>query len=147
MSEQEIVHATLITIDGNGVLIKGESRSGKSDLALRMILSYGAKLVADDAVRISKINDTIVGAAPENIAGLLEVYGVGIVKMEYVNETPLSLVVNLVNNPTQIERMPKKLFENIFGVEIMQIDLYAKENSAPEKVLMKLKGCLLNVDE
>ena len=41
------VHATCIEVDGMGVLLRGPSGSGKSDLALRLI-DGGARLVADD---------------------------------------------------------------------------------------------------
>ena len=45
----EQIHATCIEVDGVGVLIRGASGSGKSDLALRLI-DAGATLVADDRV-------------------------------------------------------------------------------------------------
>ncbi|MEC9182929.1 MAG: aldolase, partial [Pseudomonadota bacterium] len=43
----EIVHATAIAIDGKGVLLRGPSGSGKSDLALRL-LEAGGVLIGDD---------------------------------------------------------------------------------------------------
>ncbi|MBT7294587.1 MAG: serine/threonine protein kinase, partial [Rhodospirillaceae bacterium] len=42
-------HATCIALAGKGVLLRGFSGAGKSDLALRLI-DGGAKLVADDQV-------------------------------------------------------------------------------------------------
>ena len=44
-----LVHGTCVDLDGRGILLRGPSGSGKSDLALRLIDS-GARLVADDQV-------------------------------------------------------------------------------------------------
>ena len=41
------IHATLISVDGKGILFKGESGCGKSDLALRFIKTENAKLVEE----------------------------------------------------------------------------------------------------
>ncbi|MBM3488544.1 MAG: hypothetical protein FJX67_18250, partial [Alphaproteobacteria bacterium] len=45
------LHATCIAVDGIGVLVRGASGAGKSDLALRLI-DAGARLVADDQVLV-----------------------------------------------------------------------------------------------
>jgi serine kinase of HPr protein (carbohydrate metabolism regulator) len=137
------IHATMVVFEGQGILLKGASGSGKSDLALRLIANKGASLVADDIVNLYEKNGEIFGTAPENLQGLLEVRGVGIVKYPFVNEAKLELVVNLVA-PNEVERMPKNEYENILRVEIPKIDLYARENSAPEKILTKLFGCIVN---
>ena len=137
------IHATMVVCNGKGVLLKGASGSGKSDLALRLIAGKEAELVADDVVDLHKKEGVIFGTAPENLQGLLEVRGVGIVKYPFVNDVSVSLVVNLVASD-KIERMPKNEYENILGVEIPKIDLYAKESSAPEKVWIKLFGCVMN---
>ena len=131
-------------MNGKAVLIKGKSGSGKSDLALRLLTDKNVHLVADDVVSLFLENNKVYGKAPENLQGLLEVRGVGVVKMPYVKQATVDLVVNLVDNPEEIERMPKIAHENILGLEIERIDLYAKECSAPEKVKIKLNGVLVN---
>lgn len=137
------IHATMLVCNGQGILLKGVSGSGKSDLALRLIENKRACLVADDVVDLYEKNGLIFGTAPKKLQGLLEVRGVGIVKYPFVNDVSVSLVVNLVASD-KIERMPKNEYENILGVEIPKIDLYAKESSAPEKVLLKLSGNIVN---
>lgn len=143
MSETQIIHATLVDFNGKGILLRGKSKSGKSDLALRLIADKGAKLVADDMVILRFENGYVIGQAPENLQGLLEVRGIGIAQLPYVAETRIYLLADLIEDVSQIERMPKDAQESIFGVEIKQIDLYAKENSAPEKILLKLNGTLV----
>ena len=144
MAERKIIHATLVQLDGKGILLIGKSGSGKSDLALRLIMNKKAQLVADDVVILQREGDKIIGFSPEKIKGLFEVRGVGIVRFPYLEETPINLVVRLVDAPEKIERMPKDAHENILGLAIAQIDLYAKENSAPEKVALKLSGTIMN---
>lgn len=135
MSDEVIIHATLVSIDGYGVLLQGRSGSGKSDLALRLIENKKAVLVADDEVIISIRNGKIVGKAPENLKGLLEIRGVGIRKYPSKQEEIVNYVIQLKDDPSMIERMPKNNAEIIFGVEIQRFDLYAKESSASDKIM------------
>jgi serine kinase of HPr protein (carbohydrate metabolism regulator) len=144
MCEQQLIHATLVEINGKGVLLRGKSGVGKSDLALRLIERKGAILVADDMVILASEEGRLIGLAPDNLRGLLEVRGVGIVQMPFAPKAAVDLIVDVTEDAKNIERMPKAEQENILGVEIKRIDLYAKENSAPEKVMIKLFGSLLN---
>lgn len=136
---ETLLHGDLVEINGYGVLLTGKSGVGKSDLALRLIENKNAVLVADDIVQFEIREDKIYGSAPENIKGLLEVRGVGILKYKYKNENCVDLIVSLREDISQIERMPKKQQQNILGVEIVQIDLYAKESSAPDKIVAVLR--------
>jgi len=72
------LHGVLVNVANIGVLITGESETGKSACALEL-LSIGHKLIADDVVEITKIDDRLLGSAPERFAGLLEIRGLGIV--------------------------------------------------------------------
>ena len=144
MCKRQQIHATLIECEGRGVLIRGSGGLGKSDLALRLIERKNARLVADDVVWLALENGKIFGSAPEILKGLLEVRGIGIVKYPYAEKVQVQLVVDLLKTAEEVERMPKNAHENILGVEIAKIDLYAKESSAPEKVLLKLNGNIVN---
>src|SRR5580693_1856546 len=94
MAEMLLAHATTVAIDGRGVLLRGPSGSGKSDLALRLI-DAGARLVADDQSELSRHGETIIVRAPAAIAGLIEVRGVGILRVDTIAEAPLALVADL----------------------------------------------------
>ncbi len=126
------IHGTCFEIMGVGVLLRGASGSGKSDFALRCIYS-GAKLVSDDIVVLEKEEDSIVATSPENIRGLIEVRGVGIVKKEYINKAKISLVVDMEKSD-KISRIPKEEVCNICGVMLKHIRLYPFEVSAVEKL-------------
>jgi HPr kinase/phosphorylase len=45
------LHASAVSLDGNGVLICGASGTGKSTLALQL-MALGAELIADDGIWI-----------------------------------------------------------------------------------------------
>ena len=139
MFETMVWHATLIKINNYGVLLRGKSGSGKSDLALRLIENKQAILVADDAVILAYTNDQVIGKAAENIAGLLEVRGIGLMKYPYCGEAPVNLLINLQTDIKDIERIPEIRKEKILGLEIPQIDLYAMESSAPDKIVAALR--------
>src|SRR5438105_12471801 len=103
-----LVHATAVAIatasGPRAVLLRGASGSGKSDLALRLI-DAGARLVADDQSELSRRGDTLVVRAPATITGLLEVRGIGIVRLDALAEAPVVLLVDLVPAET-LERLP-----------------------------------------
>lgn len=100
---RQMVHGTAISIDGHGVLILGESGSGKSDLALRLI-DRSAVLVSDDIVYLESHGDSLSLVHAPSIAGKIEVRGVGICDVDFTPSAPLRLVVEFANAP---DRMPE----------------------------------------
>ena len=76
------IHGVLVDVYGVGVLIRGESGIGKSEVALELI-KRGHRLVTDDAVEIRKVSDdTLVGSAPVITKHLIELRGIGIVDVK-----------------------------------------------------------------
>lgn len=131
----ETVHATTVAIDGRAVMISGPSGSGKSDLALRL-LDRGFRLVSDDQTLISRDGERLIADAPPNIAGKLEVRGIGIVEMERVGGVPVALVVELTSD---IQRLPDDNPDRvIFGVTLPRVSIDASTASAPSKVSLAL---------
>jgi serine kinase of HPr protein (carbohydrate metabolism regulator) len=88
------IHASCIAIGRHGVLLLGKSGSGKSDLALRLI-DEGAMLVADDRTILYLEKGLLQARAPASIKGLLEVRGLGIVKLQSRANVRISLAVRL----------------------------------------------------
>jgi len=72
------LHATLVAVHGLGLLLRGESGVGKSDLALEL-LRRGHRLAADDVVEVVERQGWPWGSAPAKITGRLEVREVGVV--------------------------------------------------------------------
>lgn len=76
------IHGVLVDVYGEGVLITGESGIGKSEAALELV-RRGHRLVSDDVVEISKINDhTLMGSAPDITRNFIELRGIGIVDVK-----------------------------------------------------------------
>ena len=128
----EQVHATCVEIGGTGVLLRGPSGSGKSDLALRLI-DGGAGLVADDRADLTLEEGRVVVTAPPEIAGLLEVRGQGVRRVARVERAVLGLVVALVP-PERVERLPEDAQCQVLGVTLALVRLAPFEASAAAKV-------------
>ncbi len=128
-----ILHGDLIARPGpkgwQGVLIEGPSGAGKSDLALRC-LQVGFRLVADDRVVTWVSGGRLFGRAPDNLAGLMEIRGLGVRPISARPMTPVNLWIRL-GTP---ERLPDLETVTHLGVEIPRIVLSGLENSAPLKL-------------
>ena len=129
------IHSTSVVIDDNGVLILGDSGSGNSDLALRLI-DNGATLISDDISICKKNSNDIYLYCPPEIKGLLEVREVGIITVPFVERIKLRLVVNLKSNNN--ERFPKDSSFRILGIKIPIINIEGKNSSAVAKIKVKL---------
>ena len=130
------VHGTSVALGRDGILLRGPSGSGKSDLALRLIDS-GAILVADDQTELRRRNGRLEMRAPATLEGLIEVRGVGIVRLPSVQDVALRLVVDLVR-PQAVERLPEPRFAELDGVSIPLLELAPFEASAAAKLRMAL---------
>jgi serine kinase of HPr protein (carbohydrate metabolism regulator) len=130
------VHGTSVALGRDGILLRGPSGSGKSDLALRLIDS-GAILVADDQTELRRRNGRLEMRAPATLEGLIEVRGVGIVRLPSVQDVALRLVVDLVRAQA-VERLPEPRFAELDGVSIPLLELAPFEASAAAKLRMAL---------
>ena len=148
------LHASCVAIDDAGVVIAGPSGAGKSDLALRLIDQPGlgigghemqATLVGDDQIVLSAINGQLMAAPAPGLEGLLEVRGLGIVKLGHATNVPVKLMVHLTEE-NQIERMPEPdaLIGQFEGINVAQIYLDASSASAPARVRCTLCAIIGN---
>lgn len=126
------IHATCVALDGVGILLRGPSGSGKSDLALRLI-DQGARLVADDRVVLRQEGGELLAEAPPALRGLLEVRGVGPSPVPSIPSVAVTLIVDLTSSG-EVERLPDAAFEILEGKPIARHRLSAFEASAPAKI-------------
>jgi len=131
------IHGTAIALGEEGVLLRGPSGSGKSDLALRLI-EGGARLVADDQTELRLGAGAVQLSAPAGIAGQMEIRGLGIVRMPHRPAAPLRLVVDLVP-PESVERLPEPRFCQYLGRDVPRLLLAPFEASAPAKLRAALR--------
>jgi RNase adaptor protein for sRNA GlmZ degradation len=141
----KLLHATCVALDGRdwprGVLLRGASGAGKSDLALRLI-DRGARLVADDLCEVTieagAAGPRLIARAPAEIAGVLEVRGLGLAEVPSLAQAPVALVVDLVARD-QVERLPDAATEEILGVDLPCLKLDPFEAAAPAKLDLALR--------
>lgn len=134
------LHATCVAIEGRGVLLRGRSGSGKSDLALRLI-DGGAVLVSDDYTEVIEEDGHLVASPPLAIEGMLEVRGIGVVRVPFLARAVLTLVVELVS-AGQVPRMPEPETVCVadrsgIGVPLLRLDPF--QASAEAKVRLAVR--------
>jgi len=104
------IHASTVLVGGRAVLIRGPSGSGKSRLALELIqaaqsgLIRFARFVGDDRVQLEAASGRLLARPAVALAGLLEVRGVGILKLDYEQAAVIGLVIDLAE--AAAERLP-----------------------------------------
>lgn len=137
------IHATLITLNEKGILITGKSGTGKSDVALRMIMEKNATLIADDRVNVECIDGRLYGSAPQKTTGLLEVRNIGIVQFDFKNKCEIVLCVELCTDRKELERLPNDEYVDFLGVSLTKLKLYPFDCSILCKIIVKL-GIIAN---
>ena len=113
------VHASAVLVGNRAVLIRGPSGAGKSRLAFDLILAGRAGLIAptvligDDRVHLEASQEQFEGHQPRGrlivrparqLAGLIEIRGLGIRRCDFADEAIVGLVVDL--GAADAERLP-----------------------------------------
>lgn len=101
---RDLVHATVVAVNGKGVLIQGNSGSGKTLLALEILsrcraANISSALVADDYVHLANEDGMLIAVRPEKIARMMELRGFGPVTLDEdrcIERSPVALAVHLV---------------------------------------------------
>ena len=134
------IHATTVSLDGRGVVLRGPSGSGKSDLAVRLI-NEGALLVADDQTILFMEGGRLMGQPPTEIAGKMEVRGVGIIKMGPPAIVPIFLLIDMAD-AADVPRIADFAPVELVGQKVPRIHLAPFEISATAKVKLALRVLL-----
>ena len=123
--QREIFHGVFLNIYGKGVIIKVDSGIGKSEIALELV-KRGHLLVADDAVELYHLGQSIVGKAPEVLTNLLEIRGIGVIDVSKMFGISSILDKDKVDLIIQLDRwVPSREYTRV-GVE---------ENDSTEEIL------------
>lgn len=129
LAEETLMHGVFMSIHGKGVILRGDSGIGKSEIALELI-RRGHLLIADDCVELYHVGTTIVGKSPAVLANLLEIRGIGVIDVVKMFGVSAILDKDVVDLVIQLERwVPSKEYtrigteesnvtEDILGVKI-----------------------------
>jgi hypothetical protein len=128
-------HASCAVLDGRAVLLRGAPGAGKSDLLLRLIVEAGAGLVADDRVCLRRAGETLLASSPAALRGVLEVRGVGLVRLACAGDAPVALVADLSARP---QRLPEPAYATLLGLRRPRVELAAGQPSAVAKLQLAL---------
>lgn len=123
-----MIHATAFLLDGKGVLAQGWSGSGKSRLALALLEAAGCgalpdvgeptsspnALIGDDWLVLSDHGAQMRASPGPNLAGLIEVRGIGILGLPWQQAAPLHLLVDL-KPVDEMERLPETRTQDLLG--------------------------------
>lgn len=127
-----------------GVLLLGDSGAGKSDVTLRLI-ENGAVLVSDDQTELYTDNAGLMARAPQRLAGLLEIRGIGILRMPRAENVRIALCVMLEASP--VARLPQLALYDLpqklalrDAIRIPLVRINAREVSAPAKIAAAVAG-------
>lgn len=124
------MHGVLMDISGVGILITGHSGVGKSETAMELI-KRGHRLVADDSVLIHRVENELIGTAPDRIRYFMELRGIGIINVKnmygsgaVMKEKEIELVMEL--EPWRKDKEYDRIggesnVETILGVDIPRL--------------------------
>lgn len=137
MTQQPSVHASAVVVGDIAVLIRGPSGSGKSRLTFDLILAGRAgqippsRLVGDDRVLVEVLDDSLtVRPAPE-LAGLIEIRGLGIRQIDHAPDARVGLVIDLA--ASDAARLPQalSLVTEISGISLPRIPVLPGHSALP----------------
>ncbi|MDL2225796.1 HPr(Ser) kinase/phosphatase [Eubacteriales bacterium OttesenSCG-928-M02] len=129
LAPEETFHANILHVYNVGIILRGESGIGKSELSLELI-KRGHQIVADDVTTVRKIGETrLVGYAPEPVRYLMELRGVGIMDIRQIYGLPavlettgIDILVELCMWDEQSDDYERlgfdTVYEKILGVEL-----------------------------
>lgn len=114
---------------------------GKSDLAIR-IMDAGGSLISDDRTEVTVKDGALIASAPEAIRGMIELRGMGLVRMPYLKSARLDAVLQC--EAGEIERMPEPAFERFHDISLPVYRIRPLEASAVAKIRAILQNPLVS---
>lgn len=123
LAPEIILHGVLIDVDGMGILIIGESGVGKSETALELI-KRNHRLVADDAVRVKRIDETkLLGRAPEITKHFIEIRGLGLLDIKNLYGIGAIKPAKFIDLVVELESWKENRYYDRLGLDEEYIDI------------------------
>ncbi|HEX3504324.1 MAG TPA: HPr kinase/phosphatase C-terminal domain-containing protein [Xanthobacteraceae bacterium] len=125
MTAAPTIHASAVLVGARAVLIRGPSGAGKSRLAFELIEAGRTgrfaftRLVGDDRLELSAVNGRLLVRPAPALAGLIEVRGAGIFRLDYEPGAVVGLVVDLAAEDAQ--RLPEQAQITLESVKLPRL--------------------------
>ncbi|MFV0625964.1 MAG: HPr kinase/phosphorylase [Alphaproteobacteria bacterium] len=132
------IHASCVVFKGKGIMFIGSSGSGKSTSCFRLISEENAVLLADDRIDLFVEENKIFASCPQNIEGLLEIYGIGIREFPYIKTHKIDLVIELVKDISEIERLPEDNYYEFSEIKLPQYKMLGSDITLVNKLKVLL---------
>lgn len=136
------IDGVAVAIDGQAVLLRGPSGSGRSDLALRLI-DEGAMLISDEQVELHREGDRLLigvpAVMPAALRGVIEARGVGLVSVPHVDRfMPLAWVIDMAGT-ADIDRLPAAQTAEFLGIAapLLKLDPFAVSATAKLRLAVR----------
>ncbi len=134
-----LLHASCAALEDEAVLLLAPPGGGKSDLLLRL-LGRGWDLVADDQLVLTAMDGRLQASPPPELAGRMEVFGLGLVSGLPWRSAPLALAARLVAREA-VPRLPAPQDWEALGLALPLLEMNGAAASAPD-VLACAMGAL-----
>ena len=148
MSAPASIHANALLVGETGLLLRGPSGAGKSALTLALMertrdRGEFAALIGDDRVVLAAAGGRVVARGRPEIAGLIEVRNLGLVRVPYEPAAAIRGVVDLLApEAAWPERHPeeKERCVEICGVRLPRLLARGGNDATTQKILVFLRG-------
>jgi len=111
-ADDRTIHASAVLVGAKAVLVRGPAGSGKSQLVWNLLTAAAqgilpfARLVADDRVHVENRSGRLLARPPQALAGMIEIHGLGIRRLEFEVLAAVGMVVDLA--AADASRHPEK---------------------------------------
>jgi HPr kinase/phosphorylase len=137
VTDSSTIHASAVLVGAKAVLIRGPSGAGKSRLVWNLIQAAGrgalpfVRLVADDRALVEALGGRLLVRPAPALAGLIEIYGMGVRRLPFEPVAAVGLVVDL--SAADATRLPPPEAEktSIFGIILPRLSAAAGMDALP----------------
>ncbi len=130
-AQNSTIHASAVLVGPKAALIRGPAGSGKSRLVWDLVTAAAegalpfARLVADDRAHIESHSGQLLVRPAPSLAGMIEVHGLGIRRLEFEPIAVVGLIVDLAADDGARHPEPKAASTRIAGVTLQRLAVAA----------------------